>query len=241
MKLDVMAFGAHPDDCELSMGGTLLVLKNLSYRVGICDLSSGEMGTYGSGTERKRELKSASEILGLEVRITLDLPDGCIRDNDENRMKIIEVIRQYSPGIVFGFIDKTRHPDHHHAGELVKECSFLAGLEKLESNFPAHRPQALFRFPELIPWERPDFVVDISDFWDKKMEVLKCYQSQFTTGHVETEPPKTLLKSKELWELLEAKARMAGSMIGVKYGEPFYSSRPLRVLDLFGIAPKEFT
>ena len=241
MKLDLMAFGAHPDDCELSIGGTLLVLKSLNYRLGICDLSSGEMGTHGSSEDRKRELKKASGIVGLDARVTLDLPDGGIRDSQENRMKIIDVIREYSPGIVFGFIDKTRHPDHHHAGELVKECSFLAGLQKIKSRFPAHRPHALFQFPELIPWQRPDFVVDISEVWEKKMDVLRCYRSQFTTGHVETEPPKTFLKSRELWELLEAKARMAGSMIGVKYGEPFYSARPLRVSDPFGVAPREFT
>ncbi len=235
-----MAFGAHPDDCELSMGGTLAVLKSLSYRVGICDLSSGELGTYGSADERKEELNRASEILALDIRVTLDLPDGDIRNTPENRLKVIDVIRQYSPRIVFCFVDETRHPDHRHAGEIVRESLFLAGLEKLRTSFPAHRPSAYFCFPELVPWQKPDFVVDISDFWEKKLEVLKCFRSQFTTGHVEAEPPKTFLKSKELWEMLEAKARMAGIMIGVKYGEPFYSKRPLRIPDPIGIAPKEF-
>ena len=238
--IDAMAFGAHPDDCELSMGGTLAVLKSLSYKVGICDLSVGELGTYGSDQERKKELKKAAEILSLDIRVTLDLPDGKITNDEESRMKVVEVIRRYSPRMVFSFVSETRHPDHHQAGELVKECMFLAGLEKIKTSFPAHRPAVLFRFPELIPWKKPDFIVDISSFWDKKMAVLKCYQSQFNIGHVETEPPKTLLKSKELWELLEAKARLVGSMIGVKYGEPFYSERPLRVIDPFVVTPKEF-
>lgn len=241
MKLDVMAFGAHPDDCELSMGGTLLVLKNLSYRVGICDLSSGEMGTYGSGTERKRELKSASEILGLDVRVTLGFVDGNIRNTDENRKKVIQVIREYRPTIVFGFVGETRHPDHLNVGKLVKECTFLAGLKKLKSDLLPHRPASFFRFPELIPWEKPDFVVDISDVWEKKIEALRCFESQFTVGQEETEFPETFLKSMEFWELIEAKARLAGSMIGVRYGEPFYSDRPLKILDPVAISSKEFT
>ncbi|MCK4835329.1 MAG: bacillithiol biosynthesis deacetylase BshB1 [Candidatus Aminicenantes bacterium] len=240
MKLDVMAFGAHPDDCELSMGGTLLVLKNLSYRVGVCDLSSGELGTYGSGSERKKELERASEILSLDVRLTLDFVDGNVRNTDENRKKVIQVIRKYRPTIVFSFVDDTRHPDHLNVGKLVKECSFLAGLKKLNSDFLPHRPAAFFRFPELIPWEKPDFVVDISDVWDKKLAVLRSFESQFTIGHEETEPPQTFLKSKEFWELIEAKARLAGSMIGVRYGEPFYSDRPLRILDPVAISSKEF-
>lgn len=240
MKLDALAFGAHPDDCELSMGGTLAVLKKLRYRVGICDLSSGELGTYGSADERKKELNLASEVLSLDARVTLDLPDGDIRNTRDNRLKVIEVIRQYCPRVVFGFVDETRHPDHRHAGEIVRESIFLAGLEKIKTAFPAHRPFAYFGFPELIPWQKPDFVVDITGFWEKKIEVLRCYRSQLSVGHVETESPKTLLKSKELWEMLETKARMAGNMIGVRYGEPFYSKRPLRIPDPVEIAPEAF-
>jgi bacillithiol biosynthesis deacetylase BshB1 len=240
MKLDVMAFGAHPDDCELSMGGTLLVLKKQGYRVGICDLSSGELGTYGSGSERMKELKKASEILALDARVTLDFVDGNVRNTDENRKKVIRVIREFEPNIVFGFVGETRHPDHLNVGQLVKECTFLAGLKKLRSDFPPHRPAAFFRFPELIPWEKPDFVVDISDVWEKKLEVLRCFESQFAVGSGSAESPETFLKSKDFWELVEAKARLTGIMIGVKYGEPFYSERPLRILDPVAVSPKEF-
>jgi len=235
-----MAFGAHPDDCELSMGGTLAVLKALNHRVGVCDLTAGESGTYGSERERKDESARASKILGLDVRETLDLPDGNIRNTEDNRLKVIEVIRRHTPRVVFGFVAETRHPDHQHAGELVKECIFLAGLEKIRSGHPPFRPAAYFRFPELVPWGRPDFVVDVGRVWEKKLEALRAYRSQFNTGHVEAEPAKTFLKSKELWELLEAKARMAGTMIGVRYGEPFYSFRPLHVLDPLGVAPRTF-
>ena len=120
--VDVMAFGAHPDDCELSMGGTLAVLKKLKHSVGVCDLSAGESGTYGSEEDRKGELAEATRILGLDARETLDLPDGNIRNTEENRLKVIEIIRRHRPRVVFGFVGETRHPDHHHAGELVREC-----------------------------------------------------------------------------------------------------------------------
>jgi LmbE family N-acetylglucosaminyl deacetylase len=153
---------------------------------------------------------------------------------------VIEIIRRHRPRVVFGFVGETRHPDHHHAGELVRECIFLAGLEKIKTGHPPFRPSAYFCFPELIPWSRPDFVVDITAVWEKKMAALRAFKSQFNIGHVETEPPKTFLKSTELWELLEAKARMAGLMIGVRYGEPFYSHRPLNVADPLTVAAKEF-
>jgi len=239
MKLDTLAFGAHPDDCELSMGGTLARLKSFSYKVGICDLSMGELGTYGSEAIRRKELKKAAEILSLDIRVTLDIPDGRIRNSEENRLKIIESIRKYSPAVVFSFIPRTRHPDHHHTGEMVKECLFLAGLEKIKTDSPPFRPSAFFRFPELFMWEKPDFIVDITDFWEKRIEVLKAYKSQLNVGRSEVKTPRTFLKSKELWELLEIKARMAGVMIGVKYGEPFYSEKPLAILDPLMVAPKE--
>ena len=241
MKLDVMAFGAHPDDCELSMGGTLLVLKNQGYRVGICDLSGGELGTYGSGAQRKIELEKAAQILGLDARVTLDFVDGNVRNTNENREKVIRVIREFQPDVVFGFVGETRHPDHLNVGQLVKECTFLAGLKKLKGQFPPHRPSAFFRFPELIPWGKPDFVVDISQVWDKKLEALRCFESQFSVGGASADSPETLLKSEEFWGLLEAKARMAGIMIGAKYGEPFYCDRPLRIMDPVAASPREFT
>ena len=129
--LDVLAVGAHPDDCEISLGGTLCVLKQQGYKIGICDLCSGEAGTYGSAEIRKIELQKATEILSLDVRVTLDMPDEGIRNTEENRLKLIDVIREHKPQILFGFVNQlVRHPDHYYAGRLVKECLFLAGLEK---------------------------------------------------------------------------------------------------------------
>jgi len=240
--VDMMAIGAHPDDCELSMGGTLALLKSKNYKIAICDLSEGESGTYGSPSIRKKESSEASKILALDARITLDIPDGDIRNIEENRLKLIEVIRQYRPNLIFSFVGDTRHPDHRHTGELVKECLFLSGLEKIKTKSLPFRPAAFMRFPELFPWRKPDFIVDISDFWQKKMAAIKAFASQFSNDElsVEDDPPRTFLKSREFLELIEAKSRLAGGMIGVKYGEPFYSDRPLSVHDPFIIAPKEF-
>lgn len=239
--IDVLAIGAHPDDCELSMGGTLATLKNLGYKTGICDLSKGESGTYGSESIRIEEKEKAGSILSLDVRVTLDIADGKIWNTEENRLKIIEIMRRFKPQVIFSFVADTRHPDHRHTGELVLECIFLAGLEKIETNSPPFRPAAFIRFPELFPWHKPDFVVDVSDVWQTKMAAIKAYRSQFSDGTENPdEPPRTFLKSNEFLELIDAKCRLAGGMIGVKYGEPFYSHRPLRVTDPLSVAPKEF-
>jgi bacillithiol biosynthesis deacetylase BshB1 len=239
--INVLAFGAHPDDCELTMGGTLALLKKNGYKTGVCDLSRGESGTYGSEAIRVEEKEKAGSILSLDARITLDIPDGRIWNTEGNRVKIIEVIRRFRPQIVFSFVADTRHPDHRHTGELVLECIFLAGLEKIATESAPFRPAAFIRFPELFPWHKPDFVVDISDVWEIKMAAIKAYASQFGDGsETPQEPPLTFLKSNEFLELIEAKCRLAGGMIGAKYGEPFYTHRPLRVTDPFLVAPKEF-
>jgi bacillithiol biosynthesis deacetylase BshB1 len=229
---NVLAFGAHPDDCEISMGGTLLLLKHLGYWVGVCDLSLGEAGTYGSSETRMLELEKASAYLSLDSRITLDMPDGKIRDTEENRLKIINVIREQKPEVVFSFHDEPgRHPDHRHCGALVKACCFLAGLEKIETQFPAHRPASFISFPELIYFKKPDFVVDIGGVWEQKLNAIRCYGSQVTLPGEDDNGTKTFIRSNRFWDILEARACLAGAMIGVNYGEPFFSDMPPRVDD----------
>ncbi len=231
--LDVLAVGAHPDDCEIMMGGTLAILKKQSYKVGICDLSSGEAGTYGSANTRRQELAQASTILQLDARDTLDMPDGHIRNTEENRMKLIRVIRKHRPTIVFSFFNAMpRHPDHYYSGLLTKECVFLAGLEKIETGSPPHRPSNLIHFKELVLNDKPDVVVDISEVWDQKVQAVRAYQSQVVAGNDAEQPPKTFIKSKAFWEVFEARSRMAGAMIGVRYGEPFYCEAPAKILDI---------
>ena len=231
--LDVLAIGAHPDDCEIMMGGTICVLKKLGYKVGICDLTTGEAGTYGSAEIRKQELSKASEILELDARITLDMPDGNIRNTEENRMKLIDVMREHRPEIVFGFFNElTRHPDHYFAGQLVKECVFLSGLEKLRTKHPAHRPSSLIHFKGLRTLDKPDFVVDISERWEQKIAAIRAYASQVISEDEEDSGSKTLLRKKAFWEILEAHSRSLGAAIGVKYGEAFYSDAPLKIMDI---------
>lgn len=231
--LDVLAIGAHPDDCEIGMAGAILSLKQQGYKVGVCDLCRGESGTYGSVETRKAELDNASEILGLDARITLDMPDGNIRDTEENRLKLIDVIRQYRPAIVFGFYPELqRHPDHYQAGMIVKECVFLAGLEKLVSAHPAYRPSQLIYFKLLIFHDRPDFVVDVTEFWEQKLQSIRAYGSQVTAEGEDDRSTKTFIRSNAFWNVLEARCTSAGSLIGVRYGEPFYCDAPPSITDI---------
>jgi bacillithiol biosynthesis deacetylase BshB1 len=231
--LDVLAIGAHPDDGEIMMGGTICVLKQLGYNVGICDLCSGEAGTYGSAEIRKQELKKASEILNLDARITLDMTDGNIRNTEENRLKLIDVFREHQPQIVFSFVNQMpRHPDHYYSGMLAKECVFLAGLEKIETTYPPHRPSALIHFKELIMKDKPDFVVDITAVWEQKIRAIRAYESQVITENGDDRDSKTFIRTNAFWEILESSSRSIGAMIGVKYGEAFYCDRPAKIADV---------
>jgi bacillithiol biosynthesis deacetylase BshB1 len=229
--VDIIAFGAHPDDCEMFVGGTLLKMKSLSYKVGICDLSRGEAGTYGSAETRKKELEKSTALLGLDVRVTLDLPDGDIRDSEENRMQIIEVIRRYRPELVFSFVERpSRHPDHYHCGKMVRECCYLAGLKKIKTQSPGFRPSAFIGFPELI-FDTPDFVIDVTPFWETRQEAIRCFHTQVLQPGEDDTQTKTFIRSGSFWEIQEARGTMAGALIGVRYGEPFYSDNPPRVGD----------
>jgi bacillithiol biosynthesis deacetylase BshB1 len=229
--LDTLAFGAHPDDCEFFIGGTLLKMKSMSYKVGICDLSRGEAGTYGDADTRRKELERATAILDLDVRVTLDMPDGSIRDTEENRLQIIEVIRKYQPELVFSFKERDcRHPDHHYCGKMVRECCFLAGLQKIKTTSPPFRPSAFIGFPELV-FDKPDFVVDVSDFWEQRQEAIRCFQSQVLQTGEDDRGAKTFVRSQSFWDIQEARGTMAGALIGVRYGEPLYSEAPPNITD----------
>ncbi len=229
---DILIFGAHPDDAEIFMGGTILYLKNQGNSVAVCDLSMGEAGTYGSGESRQEELKRATTLMALDDRITLDMEDGNIRNNKENRNMIIRVIRTVRPKIVFSFSDKLiRHPDHKYCGEMVRESCFLSGLEKIKTENSPHRPDSFIEFPELLIARRPDFIIDITPFFDKKKEVIRCYGSQVIGEGEDDSGTRTLIRSNNFWEILDARALQAGAMGGVRYGEPFYSPNPPLIPD----------
>ncbi len=233
--LDILAFGAHPDDIEIFMGGAMAAFKARGNRAGVCDLTRGEAGTYGSAEQRNRELTEASTAMGLDARETLDIQDGSVMTSPENRLKVIRVIREYRPEVVFTFSrHPMRHPDHAHTGEIVRECCFLAGLEKIETGQDPFRPSGCVLFPELLFNGTPDLVVDITDHWGNKVNAIRAYESQVTAEAENDRNAKTFIRSNRFWEVLEARAITAGAMIGVKYGEPFFTDMPARVDDIIG-------
>ncbi len=229
MPVDVLAIAAHPDDVELTCGGTLHKLKLRGYRFGIVDLTRGEMGTRGSAEIRAREAARAAEILGADFREALDLGDGGLRRGRDEELAVIDVIRREKPRIVLTPFPDDRHPDHRRAGQLVTDAAYYAGTRKLETNFPAHRPQQTVYF-STFDSRRPDFLVDVSDVIDTRRAAMRAFESQF---HKEgsTEPP-TMLAQKQFLDVIEARAREFGMMINVEFAEGFLARCPPRIPDL---------
>ncbi len=229
MPVDVLAIAAHPDDVELTCGGTLTKLKQRGYRFGIVDLTRGEMGTRGTPEIRATEAKRAAEILGADFRETLDLGDGGLRRGREEELAVIEVIRRHTPRIVFTPFPDDRHPDHRRAGQLVTDAAYYAGTRKIVTKHPAHRPQQTIYFSTFIG-HTPEFLVDVTDVIDVRRAAMRAFESQF---HKEgsTEPP-TVLAQKSFLEMIEARAREYGAMINVEFAEGFLASRPPRIEDL---------
>ena len=226
---------AHPDDAELACGGLLLLEAQAGHRVGVIDLTRGELGTRGSAQLRETEATEASRILGLSCREQLGLPDGFITDTPENRLAIIGVIRKYRPRTVITNTTQDRHPDHGAAAQLVTRAAFLSGLAKIETkdHQPAHRPDALYYSIQGY-YHEPHFIVDISSVWDQKMEALAAYRSQFHQPH--TTEPQTHISTPAFQKFLRARAGELGFRIGVSYGEGFLSPRSIgirSISDLF--------
>lgn len=239
MKLHALFFAAHPDDIELSCGGTVIKLAQSGKKTGIVDLTAGELSTRGDLFTRKKETANASKLLGISVRTNLGIPDGNIQNNTENRIKIIQVIRQFTPGIIFLPHYYDRHPDHFHTHELVKEAAFYAGLQKIKTSLNGKsqkpfRPKRNFYFMQTYVFE-PSFIVDISDTFDKKMKAVSCYRSQFYNPG--NKGPETFISDKRFIEYISARARFYGFSAGTEFGEPFFSEEKIKLLpkDLFNI------
>ncbi len=235
MELDILAVAAHPDDVELACGGTLVKSVKLGYKVGILDLTEGELGTRGTRTIRRGEASDAAKILGVAVRDNLRLPDGNIEINQRNRLKIIQIYRKYRPKLLLIPHSFERHPDHVHTHQLAREAWFYSGLTKIETNYNGKkqkpwRPQNYFQFMQKFEFT-PSFIVDISDVFKLRMKAVRAHASQFYNPA--SSDPETLLSQKSFLELIETRARYFGFQIGVQYGEPFYSVEPLGVHDLF--------
>jgi bacillithiol biosynthesis deacetylase BshB1 len=227
-KIDILAFGPHPDDVELGCGGTLYKLKNLGYSTGIIDLTEGELGSRGTVEQRYKESAQASKIMNIDYRENVKLPDGGIDPSPENRAKIIRIIRKHKPIIIFAPYLDDRHPDHVHASRLITESWFFAGVRKVMPELKPHRPYRIIYYMAKYEFQ-PSFVIDISEEFDKKFQALKAYQSQFYNP--EWPEQQTFISSRWFIESVEFRARHFGWMAGVKYGEPFWIKETLAIDD----------
>lgn len=238
MKLDILAFGAHPDDVELSCGGTLLLHQSRGKKIGIVDLTRGEMGTRGTPEIRMQESVAASKVLKLETRENLGFADCFFRNDNEHRMKVISTIRKYQPEIVIANAVRDRHPDHGRAAQLVAESCFHAGLVKVETSENG-KPQSAWKVKALYHYIQDrnivlDFVVDISDWMEKKLEAILCYKSQFYNPA--SSEPQTALTGKNFLDIaVRSRNAELGRGIGVTFAEGFTVSRIPGVKDLFGL------
>jgi bacillithiol biosynthesis deacetylase BshB1 len=228
--LDALAVGAHPDDVELGCGGTLVKLAAMGYRVGILDMTRGEMGTRGTPEQRAQEAAAAAKILNLAVRDNLELSDAHVCLNEESRIKMVRKIRQYRPRIIFTHFWEDPHPDHLHTCQIVREASHLAGLAKYDeaAHQQRHRPNTVahFMFPRTAT---PTFMVDISEFAEQKRQAIFCYRSQLYDPS--SKEPETYLSDEKFVRRLESKELYFGYTIGVDQAEGFIVREALNVHD----------
>lgn len=234
MKLDILAFGAHPDDVELGCSATLAKELSLGKKVGIIDLTRGELGTRGSVAIRNSEAAMAAEILGVQVRENLDMRDGFFVNDESHQLRVIEMIRKYQPEMVLCNAIADRHIDHGKGSQLVSDACFLSGLTKIETYHngqkqAAWRPKVVYHY---IQWQSiaPDFVVDVSAFMDVKMKAVQAYASQFYDPN-STEPV-TPIASKNFLDSIEYRAMDLGRLVGVAFAEGFTVERYLTVNSL---------
>lgn len=238
MKVDILALGAHPDDVELGCGGTLAKLISEGKKVAIIDLTQGELGTRGTNLTRADEAQSAAKILGVSARENLKMKDGFLTNSEEYQMRIIKMIRKYQPDIIFSNAIDDRHPDHAKASKLISDACFLSGLIKIQTfSEDGHsqtpwRPKHIFNY---IQWKpiNPHFVVDISNFLDKKIEACLAYKTQFYNP--ESKEPITPIATKDFLESITYRAQDLGRLSNVTYAEGFTSEKLIALKNFEGI------
>ncbi|CAM1357468.1 bacillithiol biosynthesis deacetylase BshB1 [Tenacibaculum halocynthiae] len=227
MKLDILAFGAHPDDVELGCSATIAKEISLGKKVGIVDLTRGELGTRGSAEIRDQEAANAAKILGVSVRENLKFADGFFTNDKEHQLEVIKMIRKYQPEIVLCNAVDDRHIDHPKGSKLVSDACFLSGLLKIETtiegvNQEKWRPKQVYHY---IQWKNiePDFVIDVSGYMDKKIDAVLAYSSQFYDP--KSAEPETPITSENFTDSINYRARDLGRLIGVDFAEGFTSER----------------
>ena len=222
-KLDILAFGAHPDDVELGCGATIAKHVDSGKKVGIVDLTRGELGTRGSAEIRDLEAERSANILGLELRKNMNFKDGFFTNNEAHQLELVKVIREYQPNIVLCNAVYDRHPDHSKGSELVSTACFLAGLKKIETRQEVWRPKAVYHYIQFKNID-PDFVVDVSGFMDKKVAAVEAFSSQFYNP--DSNEPDTIISSQGFLDSVRYRAADLGRLSGVDYAEGFTVEKP---------------
>jgi len=235
MKLDILVFAVHPDDAELGCSGTILKHIAAGRKVGIIDLTRGELGTRGTAEIRDEEAARSAKILGLHVRENLGMRDGFFKNDEEHQLQVIRSIRKYRPEIILANALHDRHPDHGRAGDLINDAVFLSGLAKVPTELDGKkqspwRPEMLLQYIQ-DRYIEPDILIDVTDFWDKKMESIHAFSTQFFNP--DNDDDGTYISSPEFLKIIDARARDLGKYIGATYAEGFTSRRYLGVDDLF--------
>ena len=227
MKLDILAFGVHPDDVELSCSGVLIAEKLLGKKTGIVDMTQGELGTRGTAETRKAEAAASAKILQVDVRENLGLADGFFRNDEEHQRKVIAAIRKYQPEIILCNAPEDRHPDHGRSALLVEDAAFLAGLRKIETWQDGTlqeiwKPKYVFNYIQ-DRYIQPDFVIDISHVINQKIESIKAFSTQFYNPDLDE--PQTYISTPDFLDSVIYRSKMMGKMIGVAYAEGFVSKK----------------
>ncbi|CAN5538358.1 bacillithiol biosynthesis deacetylase BshB1 [soil metagenome] len=227
MKVDILAFGVHPDDVELGCSGTLIASAVAGKKVAVIDLTGGELGTRGTIETRKKEAADAADIMLLSARENLGMADGFFQNDETNVRKVITAIRKYQPEIVLCNAPEDRHPDHGRSSKLVSDAAFLAGLRKIKTSLDGiqqehWRPNYVFHYIQ-DRYLKPDFVFDISAQYKEKIKSILCYTTQFNT--TDTSEPQTYISNPDFLETIKGRALMFGKRIGVKYAEGYLSAK----------------
>ncbi|WP_353181923.1 bacillithiol biosynthesis deacetylase BshB1 [Parapedobacter lycopersici] len=239
-KLAILVITVHPDDAELGCGGTILKHVAMGHKVGIVDLTRGELGTRGTPEMRAEEASAAGRILGLHARENLGMRDGFFSNDEQHQLEVVRAIRRYRPEIIITNALHDRHPDHGRAGDLVNDATFLAGLRKVETEEDNGQPQAPHRPGLLLQliqdrYIKPDIAVDVSEYWQQKIQAIQAYKSQFHHAGYHVDEPETYISRPDFMEYIEARAREYGKYIGARYAEGYTCRRLLGVDDLFAL------
>jgi bacillithiol biosynthesis deacetylase BshB1 len=244
MKLDILAIGVHPDDVELGCSGTIINEVKNGKRVGVLDLTQGELGTRGTIATRYAEAAMAAKIMGVHVRENLKMRDGFFVNDEAHQLALIRAIRKYQPEIVLANALEDRHPDHGRAGKMIAEACFLSGLVKINTTGDSGENQERWRPKYVLHYiqdrlHEPDLLVDISDVFDQRMLAVEAYTTQFFNGSANDSEPQTYISTPDFRDSVIARARMLGKRIGVRYAEGFITQKTLGIKGLDALIQQE--